>query len=199
LITGQEAKESAQAPIPNNYPGHNRGNATAPILFELFYDHLCPDSLASWPVIKQVFNAFPGQIHLIVHIFPLPYHRNAFYAAQGGLAIEDMKGEDAWFQWMELLFANQANFYNDATADMTSNDVIALYAKYAVTLGVSKADFINGMQYGNPYDSTARTNWKFATTRSVYGTPEFFLNGVYVTSDNWTYQQWYTLIESLLP
>lgn len=55
------------------------------------------------------------------------------------------------------------------------------------------------MAYGSDFDAAARINWKYATTRGVYGTPMFFVNGVYVTDDaSWTLQQWQSVINPLL-
>jgi len=188
---------SQQPPIPKTYPGHSLGQMTGSILFEVFFDHVCPDSKFSWPIIQQVLNAYSSKMHLIIHIYPLPYHRNAFYATQAGLVIQDLKGEKAWFQWLDLIFQNQSQFYNNPTADMTSNDVIKLYAKFAGQLGIPETSFITGMTYGNQYDSDARTYWKYGADRGIYGTPEFYVNGVFVTDQIWSLQQWQQIFDAL--
>jgi 2-hydroxychromene-2-carboxylate isomerase len=187
-------------PLPNSYPGHVLGNPANQILFEVYFDHQCPDSKASWPVVQQVAQAYPNQVYVIVHMFPLPYHHNAFYATQAGLAIQAKTNASNWFKWLDVYFKNQDLFTNDATQDMTPNQVIASMAKLAVPLGISSQDFINGMTYGNDFDAQSRIEWKYATTRGVYGTPLFFINGIFVTDDSsWTLSQWQQVINSLLP
>jgi len=191
-----------QPPIPSTYPGHAMGTPGAPILFEIFYDHLCPDSKASWPVIQQVVNAYlkNNSMYFICHIYPLPYHRNTFYTTQAGLVLEAATDVTTWFQWLDLLFAKQDEFYTPTTNNATGNQIIQDLEKLAVPLGVSKINFRNGMQYGNDFDESARVNWKYGTTRGIYGTPEFYINGIFATDDpTWTYAQWTQLIDSLLP
>jgi hypothetical protein len=183
------------------------------ILLEVFFDHLCPDSKAAWPVLQQVTQAYPTQLQLIVHIFPLPYHRNAFFAAQSGLVIQSSLGDSAWWKWLDAVFQYQDNFGTPTTNNITGADVYDEFSKLAVPLGISEADFMNGestkkffvlnffqgVQYGNQFDWNTRVAWKFATTRGVYGTPVFFVNGVQFPADStWTLQQWQGFINSLL-
>ncbi len=66
---------------------------------------------AAWPTIQQVISNYGSQMSFILHIFPLPYHRNAFYAAQAGLVIASAKGEASWFKYLDLVFANQDREY----------------------------------------------------------------------------------------
>lgn len=47
-----------------------------------FLDLQCPDSKASWPVVKQVLAAYSGELAFTFHLFPLPYHHNSFFMAQ---------------------------------------------------------------------------------------------------------------------
>jgi len=188
-----------QPPIPSKYSGHPRGSPDGQVLLEVFYDHLCPDSKASWPTMKQVLSYYGNKLDFYVHTFPLPYHRNAFYSTQAGLVVESAKGEDAWFQWLDLIFEHQDEFGTAATANITGTEVINQLAKYAAALGVDASTFSSGMQYGSIYDANARVDWKYATTRAIYGTPIFLVNGVFATDDSsWTFTQWKQLIDSLL-
>jgi len=55
------------------------------------------------------------------------------------------------------------------------------------------------MEYGAEADADARINYKYATARGVYGTPEWYINGVFVTDQSdWTYNDWSQIIEALL-
>lgn len=45
----------------------------------------------------------------------------------------------------------------------------------------------------------ARINWKYATTRGIYGTPIFYVNGVWATDDStWSFTQWRSLLDPLV-
>ena len=80
----------AQVPIPSRPDGYAlspHAQPSAPIVLEAFYDLLCPDSKASWPVVKQVLAAYPTQLYFLMHTFPLPYHTWSFIANEGAHVI----------------------------------------------------------------------------------------------------------------
>jgi len=189
----------AQPPTPNNYPGHTLGSPGAPIFFEVFFDLLCSDSMNAWPTIKQVQAQYAKDLYFIMHIMPLPYHRNAFFAAQAGELIDSMISNASWWAWLELMFEHQPQFYVPATMNATGSEVVEMLASYAVPLGITKQNFLNGMEYGGEADADTRINWKFAAARGIYGTPEFYVNGVFVTDDGtWTVKEWSQFLEGLL-
>jgi 2-hydroxychromene-2-carboxylate isomerase len=148
---------------------------------------------------KQVIQHYGPTLNFYCHAFPLPYHRNAFLVAQAGLIVEKEKDEDAWFEWLELMFANQNQFGTMETNNVTGDDVVQQLAKYASSFGIDTTFFMNGMKYGSEFDSDARIEWKYATTRGVYGTPIYFVNGVFLPdASSWSFARWKKLIDSLL-
>lgn len=187
-----------QPPIASRFPGHALGPSDAPILFEAYFDHACIDSKTAWPIIQQVLKYYGNNIRFYMHIFPLPYHHNAFYLQQGGLFVQSKTNSSNWWNYLNLFFDKQADFYNDATQDMTPNQVIKKMAQYATSLGVSQEDFIQGLTYGNEYDGDSRIEWKYSAARGIYGTPIFYLNGVFVTDEIWNFSQWKSVIDPLL-
>ncbi len=91
------------------------------IILFLYYDCLCYSSMkAAWPTIQQVISNYGSQMNFIVHMFPLPYHRNAFYATQAGLVIASAKGEASWFKYLNMVFANQDREYQDYSIPLFS-------------------------------------------------------------------------------
>ena len=72
----------------------------------------------------------PSNLRFVFHVFPLPYHYNAYAAAQGA-AIVKYLAPTRIFDWIDAVYANQPAFYNEATADMTSNQVHAAFATLA--------------------------------------------------------------------
>jgi len=188
----------SQPPIPTRYPGHAIGPTDAPILMEVFFDHLCPDSAAAWPTMQQLFGYYGNNMRFVVHIFPLPYHHNAFKAAQAGLVIQDATDDATWWKWLDSVFDNQIEFADFTTSYLTENECVNKMGLLAAELGVTNSTFFDGMQYGSDYDGNARIAWKYGTTRGVYGTPIFYVNGVFVTDQGWTYQQWRSVIDPLI-
>ena len=75
----------SQIPLPKHPLGfvYNDGDPNAPIHVTAFVDLTCPDSKDAWPTVKKMADMY-GQkvVQLTVQLFPLPYHTNAFMAAQ---------------------------------------------------------------------------------------------------------------------
>jgi len=193
----------AQIPIPNRYDGFSQGDPSSPILFEAFFDLLCPDCAAAWPNIKQVLSYYnqpntASNLRFYLHTFPLPYHRNAYLAAQGLHVIGDEASASTW-EYVDLMFDNQAQFWNDATAEDTTNQVIGDMG----TLVQKGINFpINAWTAGlnnDSYDGLTRISWKYGCSRGVSGTPFFFVNGILVQADpTWTLSDWRSIIDPLL-
>jgi len=193
----------AQIPIPNRYDGFSQGDPSSPILFEAFFDLLCPDCAAAWPNIKQVLAYYnqpntPSNLRFYLHTFPLPYHRNAYFAAQGLHVIGDQASSSIW-PYVDLMFTNQAQFWNPPTADETADEVISDMASL-VQKGINfpQNAFISGLN-NDSYDGSTRISWKYGCSRGVSGTPFFFLNGILIQADpTWSLADWRSVIDPLL-
>jgi len=194
----------AQIPIPNRYDGFTQGDADSPILFEAFFDLLCPDCAAAWPNVKQVLAYYnqpgsPSNLRFYLHTFPLPYHRNAYLAAQVLHVIGDQASGSTW-PYVDLMFDNQGQFWNPPTADDTTNQVINdMSALVAKGINFPQNAFISGLN-NDSYDGLTRISWKYGCSRGVSGTPFFFVNGILVQADpTWTLADWRSIIDPLLP
>jgi len=190
-----------QPPITKNRDGngYSIGEGSAPVVLEAFFDHLCPYSASSWPIMQQVQAHYgPTKLRFVLHLFPLPYHHNAFFAAKAGVVIENLAKGNFW-KWLELIFNHQDEFSGAATANFTTNQVLDLYARYAQQLGISSKDFLKGMADSN-IEMFTRAAWKYGCSRGVYGTPLFILNGALlgVDSGDWNAQDWIHQIDPLL-
>lgn len=74
-----------QIPLPKRPLGfiYKGGEPSAPIHLSAFVDLTCPDCQQAWPTVKKVVDMYgPHTIQFTVQLFPLPYHTNAFMAAQ---------------------------------------------------------------------------------------------------------------------
>ena len=97
------------------------------------------------------------------------------------------------------LFCCKAQFWNGATADSSFNAIQAQMGKVLVGAGlVSQAAYDAGMADDNINEAT-RVSWKFACSKTVLGTPTFFVNGVQVNGDpSWTLADWRSMLDPLL-
>jgi len=192
----------AQIPIPNHYDGFALGDVNSPILFEAFFDLLCPDCAAAWPNIKDVLNYYnpsgqASKLRFLLHTFPLPYHHNAFYASQGA-HIVDASSDSLW-SYVDSMFENQATFWDGATDGITPNQVRQNMATLVESkTGFPQKSFINGLS-NDTLNMDTRVSWKYGCSRGVAWTPAFFVNGISVLADpSWTLSDWRMLLDPLL-
>lgn len=74
----------AQVPIPTKPVGFVYGNGSrdAPVQIGVYIDLACPDSKMTFPTMLQVADMYPkDKLRMKFLVFPLPYHRNAHFAA----------------------------------------------------------------------------------------------------------------------
>jgi len=193
---------SGQTPIPTRPDGYGLGISTAPVVLEAFYDLLCPDSKATWPVIQQVIDHYGRNLYFIFHTFPLPYHTFAFIANQGMHVVDHVTNHsiNAVYSYASLIFAQQSMWYNAPTINMSSTDIIHSIAKVVAGQGIiDQQTFINGIADVD-INSETRVSWKYGCSRGqVTGTPTFLINGVYVTSSpSFNLTQWEMIIDPIL-
>lgn len=162
---------SAQAPIPNHPDGYGVGGpADAHASIDMFLDPLCPDCKATWPIVLQVIQYYGTKIHFRFHTFPLPYHNNGFFAAQGVHVIANVTNRniDAIYKYTTKVFENQQMWYNDATKNMTIVQVVDSLATFAAQQGfATKAQFLQGMN-SDDINFETRVSWKYACSRGNY-------------------------------
>uniref|UniRef100_A0A6B2LHY8 Thioredoxin-like fold domain-containing protein n=1 Tax=Arcella intermedia TaxID=1963864 RepID=A0A6B2LHY8_9EUKA len=184
-----------QASVPPRPVGYSIGNDTAPVHFDAFLDFLCPYSAASYPTLKQIISNYgPDKVKFTMYVYPLPYHHNAFYAAQSGAVVVSL-GKSIW-DWTELIFKNQAQWFNYASIDLTANQVIDGMATLATQLGISKDDFNNQFPI---IELERRAAWSVGAARGVYGSPLFYINGAFQWADSsTTFAQWKTIIDNII-
>jgi len=189
-----------QPPIPKTYDGFKIGSPTAPVLLEAFFDLVCPDSATSWPVIKQVLSHYgPDKILFIIHLYSLPYHRNAYLSTRGSYVI---KGFDpslvAFWKWVDLIFDEQGQFYDVPTRSKSTLEVVDDMGQLATQVGIPIATWTYGMLSDSSFDSAGRVAWKYGAARGTYGTPMFLINGVWVNADQRTgYNAWLNILDPL--
>lgn len=192
---------AAQVPIPmGGYDGFLQGARTAPIQLEAFFDLLCPDCKAAWPVMKELMQRYgKDTLGFTLHTFPLPYHHNAFYANQGVHVVAQNRSDLIW-NYVDMMFAQQDSFGNAVTVDKTPTEVMATMGTLTQTeIGFAAAAFVMGLNT-RALDLKTRTSWKYACSRGVAGTPTFLVNGVVVAGQpSWSVSDWTSVLDPLLP
>ena len=137
-------------------------------------------------------------VSITLHLFPLPYHHNAYFLAQAAQAIGRSANSSQIWTWMEAVFANQGEFGNAATESMTAAQVKSKCADLAETAGIERDVVSKGLN-DEQMDGNTRFGWKYACYRGVFGTPTFFVNQVPAPAEaaGWSAKQWITFVNTL--
>ena len=168
------------------------------MVIEVFYDNLCYDSAMNWPIFSKAIAAFTdSSLGVIIHIFPLPYHRNSFLAAWAGETILQVSPGN-FPAYMGYLFQHFDEFISKAV-NLTEFEVKEKYAKYANEYTeVSSGAIMKGYQ-NMGYNMNARYAWKYACSRGITGTPTFLVNGVLLPdASDYNYYSWTEFILKFL-
>ena len=147
------------------------------VIYYLYWMFLSIYLQAVWPTLRSVVDSYGDRLAFTVHIFPLPYHQAAFTLAQAAIVVQQEKPQNIW-NFFDLCYRNQSQIWNSNISKLTSVQLTALVGTWATSseVGLSEAAWTAGMN--NSYlNMAARASWKLAASRSVTGTPWFFLNG----------------------
>lgn len=143
-----------------------KGNAEATVTLVEYSDFQCPACAAFQPVVEQVLSTYGDQVRFEYKHFPLPIHP---YALQAGVAAEAAGQQDKFFEFHDLLFANQTAWANSPTPNV-------LFMQYAEELDLD-VDMFRRHMNSSILKERVRSQTQEGRDLSVTGTPTFFLNG----------------------
>ena len=178
----------AAPPIPAHPDGYTftAANTKKLVRLDVYEDLLCIDCKHFHPGFAKYLNTekidgvpVSEYIESVVHIFPLPYHHHAFFAAELVPFIFDLnKDESQVFEYADWIFSVQDEF-NSGSVTLSQPQVQAkLCSEASAALDfLDEAACLNEFSSHN-FDNDARVSWKLAAYNGVTGTPTVFLNGV---------------------
>lgn len=138
------------------------GAADAPVTLVEYGDLECPDVRNAEPLMRELRNAFGGDLRYVYRHFPLiAKHPHAVPAAE---AAEAAGEQGAFWTMRETLLANQHA--------LTRADVIG----YAAALDLNVADFTAALESARVRQKVA-SDLANSVARGITGTPTFFING----------------------
>ena len=202
LIVGTIAIQNI--PIPSRPDGVSFGPANATFQLEVFYDLLCPHCRDSFATIKPILRNLLNNTNFrfTIHIFPLPYHHQSYLTGKAEKFIEQNFNSNYTFYFIETLFNNQDQFYNDAIANLTLPQIqwkLANLTSTSFKNKVSAQALYNAVNNAS-YDSAARLSWKYACERGVAGTPVYFANNIRVDdAASFTASDWVNFFSQYVP
>jgi protein-disulfide isomerase len=142
-----------------------RGPKDALVTMIVFSEFQCPFCKRVEDTLKQVTEAYPNDVRLVWKDNPLPFHPRAKPAATLARHIYKTKGEKAFWEAHDALFASQPKLEDD--------DLKGIAEKLGAKWDDVKAA-IDGNKYAEKIDATV----ELANDVQARGTPHFFINGV---------------------
>ncbi len=166
LRSESKVKVSLLAPPPERKQveatGPSLGAANAKVVIVTFSDFQCPFCSRARDVADKVMTAYPGQVRLVFRQFPLPFHQNAFKAAEASLCAND---QGKFWALHDYMFKHQ----DELAVDALKQD--------ARTLGLDGDQFDKCIDESK-HASEVTANIAAAKLLGVEGTPAFFINGI---------------------
>ena len=177
------AQAPAATPVPLRYNITTAGfpsigPADAPITIVEFSDYQCP-YCTQWhdTTYKPLMAAYPGKIRLVYRNYPLPFHQNAYMAAEAADCAGD---QNAYWQYHDALFANNDQLNNQAGTVVDNS----FYVNLASGLNLDTTAFSSCLTT-QKYKQAVQSDLDYANSlppdsdgsAAVGGTPTFFING----------------------
>ncbi len=102
-----ESAETVSAWKEDNKGAIAVGPANAPIVITEFVDFQCPFCAQLAPTIDSIRSAFPNEVSIVFHHFPLSIHK---YAVPAAIAAECARSQGRFWPMYHALFARQEAF-----------------------------------------------------------------------------------------
>jgi protein-disulfide isomerase len=103
--------------------GPSRGPANAELQLVEFSDFECPHCKEAQPTVERLLKDYP-QAHFVSEMFPLrSIHSEAEKAAETGVCVAKIGGDDAFFKYSDAVYANQTQLTPEGSAQVLASAV----------------------------------------------------------------------------
>lgn len=141
------------------------GQSDAPVTLVEFLDPECESCRAAHPVVKELLEAYPDELRLVVRYFPL--HGNSVLAA---LATEAAGEQGKYEEMQAVLFERQTEWGEQKSSQEDR------FVAYAEELGLDRERFLAALRDPKYIEKVERDRAD-GIALGVRGTPTFFVNG----------------------
>jgi protein-disulfide isomerase len=152
--------KAAYAEVPLRRDDPARGPAQAKLTVVLFSDFQCPFCGRIEPSLKQVEEAFPGQVRIVWKHQPLPMHP---FAKPAALAAEAAREQGKFWPMHDRIFQDQRAL-DDATLRRHARDIGLDMGRFEQAVSTRK------------YQARVEEDQKLASQVGAKGTPNMFFN-----------------------
>lgn len=166
--------------------GPSRGPANAELQLVEFSDFECPHCKEAQPTVERLLKDYP-QAHFVSEMFPLrSIHSEAEKAAETGVCVAKISGNDAFFKYADAIYANQAQLTPEGSAQALTSAVQAAgvddaKVKACVAQPSTKTTVDESIQLGEQV--------------GVNSTPTIFVNGRMLPLAGFPYDQLKKIID----
>ncbi len=186
--SGSNLDFTALAPETLSLTRWAKGNEEAKIILTEFSDFQCPACGAYYPIMKKVAEDFGDRVKFSYRHFPLKdIHPNSELAAR---VAEEAGLQGKFWEMHDVIFENQELW-------SASTNARQMFLTYAGVIGLDadrlEAD-IDSPEVADKVESDYQTGF----TLQVFGTPTFFLNGVKLTPNPRSYDEFKIILETAL-
>jgi protein-disulfide isomerase len=152
--------------IPSTGKAPAKGGAGAKVVIQQFSDFQCPFCSRVEPTVKQIEETYGSKVKIVWRNYPLPFHQNAMPAAEAASEVFSQGGNEKFWQYHALMFANQQA--------LTRPDL----EKYAEQIGgINMAKFKAALD-SNKHKAEVQADIDAVEKSGArIGTPSFFING----------------------
>jgi len=103
--------QKSMIPLSSNEYSYTRGNPSSSIVVEMYIDLACSATMDAWPTLNEVVDAYSNDVFFEYHVFPLPYHQQAFILSKAASTVNYF-GDSASsvFTYMDITLVNQRKY-----------------------------------------------------------------------------------------
>ena len=122
---GARPFDSYRSILRQEAKGPSRGPANAPLLLVEFADFQCPHCKDAQPTVERLLKDYP-QARFVAQPFPLrQIHNEAEKAAETGVCVNKVAGNDAYFKYADAVYADQGSLTPEKATQALQAGVMA--------------------------------------------------------------------------
>ena len=165
---GPTVEQLAKAPAPNK-DERIRGNKNAKVVLVEYSDHECPFCARFHGTMVDLLKEMGDKVAWVYRDYPLSFHPNAQKAAEGGVCVTSLAGNEAFWKYADSLAAENTK------SGKLSPEAITQAAQAA---GVNEAAFKEWLD-GDKFAQTVKDSLGTGSSAGIQGTPGtiIFVNG----------------------
>ena len=148
------------------------GPEDASVTIISYSDYQCPYCSLMDPEVMALYEAHPDDTRVVFRHFPLSYHEHALSAAVTAEYVGDQLGDEAFFEYTDMVFASQG------TWESMTEDEFKSYLKdlLETEFDLVPADF-DAVLADETYNANVNDDYTLGTA-FVTGTPFILINGI---------------------